>query len=205
MGVKWLRASPIERQDLGPIVAVLTLQCRQNRKSEHMLFVIARLLSIVVLCTFALFLSGYVIQQRTLRDLRTAIRPVVLPRPKPKTYAFPPDLLSPDSDPSEPAVRMQIPDLGSGENIDRGDGDTIVVRPSLSEGDQSDEMREGEGEGESNVEAGELKVEEKTKQWDGVQEGGKPLSSAERRRRIKAEIQRLSQGDAPVYYQRRLW
>ncbi|RDA89228.1 hypothetical protein CP532_0578 [Ophiocordyceps camponoti-leonardi (nom. inval.)] len=29
----------------------------------------------VVLCTLALFLSGYVIQQRTLRDLRAAIRP----------------------------------------------------------------------------------------------------------------------------------
>ena len=41
--------------------------------------------------------------------------------------------------------------------------------------------------------------------WDGVQEGGEPLSRAERRRRIKAEIQRLSQGDTPVYYQRRLW
>ncbi|RDA95339.1 hypothetical protein CP533_3469 [Ophiocordyceps camponoti-saundersi (nom. inval.)] len=32
-------------------------------------------LSTVVLCTLALFLSGYVIQQRTLRDLRAAIRP----------------------------------------------------------------------------------------------------------------------------------
>lgn len=41
--------------------------------------------------------------------------------------------------------------------------------------------------------------------WDGVQEGGKPLSRVERRQRIKAEIQRLSKGDAPVYYQRRLW
>ena len=31
------------------------------------------------------------------------------------------------------------------------------------------------------------------------------ISRAERRRRIKAEIQRLSQGDEPIYYQRRLW
>lgn len=50
-----------------------------------------------------------------------------------------------------------------------------------------------------------LKVEKSAASWDGVQEGGQPLTRAERRKRIKAEIQRLSQGDAPVYYQRRLW
>lgn len=36
-------------------------------------------------------------------------------------------------------------------------------------------------------------------------EGTKPLSRAERRRLIKEEIQRLAQGDEPMYYQRRLW
>lgn len=33
----------------------------------------------------------------------------------------------------------------------------------------------------------------------------KPISRAERRRLIKEEISRLSQGEQPVYYQRRLW
>lgn len=33
----------------------------------------------------------------------------------------------------------------------------------------------------------------------------KPISRAERRRLIKEEIARLSQGNQPVYYQRRLW
>lgn len=37
------------------------------------------------------------------------------------------------------------------------------------------------------------------------EEGKKPISRAERRRMIKEEIQRLSQGDQPIYYQRRLW
>lgn len=35
--------------------------------------------------------------------------------------------------------------------------------------------------------------------------GKKPISRAERRRMIKEEIQRLSQGEQPIYYQRRLW
>lgn len=33
----------------------------------------------------------------------------------------------------------------------------------------------------------------------------KPVSRAERRRLIKAEIDRLASGEQPVYYQRRLW
>lgn len=37
------------------------------------------------------------------------------------------------------------------------------------------------------------------------EEEQKPISRAERRRLIKEEIQRLSQGDEPIYYQRRLW
>lgn len=49
-------------------------------------------------------------------------------------------------------------------------------------------------------------VEDEIKgEWDGVQEGGETLSRAERRRRIKAEIQRLSHVDRPVGYQRRIW
>ncbi|KAK3495464.1 hypothetical protein B0T13DRAFT_512412 [Neurospora crassa] len=39
---------------------------------------------IVFIFTAALFLSGYAIQQRTLRDLRAAIKPT--PRPSPRTY-----------------------------------------------------------------------------------------------------------------------
>lgn len=36
-------------------------------------------------------------------------------------------------------------------------------------------------------------------------DGAKPMSRAERRRKIKEDIQKLSQGDTPLYYQRRLW
>ncbi|KAF4122849.1 hypothetical protein GMORB2_7156 [Geosmithia morbida] len=40
---------------------------------------------VIVSCTLALFLSGYIIQQRTLRNLRASIRPRQ-PRPKPQIY-----------------------------------------------------------------------------------------------------------------------
>lgn len=36
-------------------------------------------------------------------------------------------------------------------------------------------------------------------------DGAKPLSRAARRRQIKEDIQKLAQGDTPLYYQRRLW
>jgi hypothetical protein len=97
---------------------------------------------------------------------------------------------------------------GADDTIRQQDGETIEVRPSVPEKHievpalkpiTSPEDDSGKSEEE---ETSALKVKGS---WDGVQEGGEPLSRAERRRRIKAEIQRLSQGDTPVYYQRRLW
>ncbi|KAF4587346.1 hypothetical protein GQ602_004039 [Ophiocordyceps camponoti-floridani] len=46
-------------------------------------------LTTVILCTLALFLSGYAIQQRTLRDLRAAIRPHESPRAMTSSDSFP--------------------------------------------------------------------------------------------------------------------
>lgn len=40
---------------------------------------------------------------------------------------------------------------------------------------------------------------------EGGERGEKPISRAERRRRIKEEIMKLSQGEERGYYQRRLW
>lgn len=53
----------------------------------------------------------------------------------------------------------------------------------------------------------EAQTEEKatTGNQDGAAKTEKPISRAERRRRIKQEIRELSQGETPVYYQRRLW
>ncbi|KAI1190743.1 hypothetical protein F5B17DRAFT_38029 [Nemania serpens] len=204
----------------------------------------------VLLCTSALFISGCLIQQRTLRDLRSAIRPAVVTRPRPKVWAnaevngdVNPDagfrrtrkrratttttrirledgsvveIRSPEAEDGSPS-ESQFEER-QGEEEAEGEGEVIEVRltpeessatTTTQEQEQSEKAQTNNGDGNhdddgnGNGNSGDgLKV---VPSWDGVQEGGEPLSRAERRRRIKAEIQRLSRGDAPVYYQRRLW
>ncbi|KAI1178930.1 hypothetical protein F4777DRAFT_40891 [Nemania sp. FL0916] len=179
--------------------------------------------AMVLLCTSALFISGCLIQQRTLRDLRSAIRPVVVTRPKPKVWAVD-DLRRTTTvrltDGS--VVRIQPDDNAVAENeldassddTERGE-DVVEIRPTLPDEDENElvaaqkplvqerpRSEDEDREGDSNGDGDGLSV---GAAWDGVQENGETLSRAERRRRIKAEIQRLSHGDTPVYYQRRLW
>jgi hypothetical protein len=172
-------------------------------------------LPVVLLCTSALFISGCLIQQRTLRDLRTAIRPIVVTRPKPKVWDT--EALKRRQQRStiklEDGTRVQIHQGGSSynNNNDDDDEDVELMMPKGKIGNENENENEyvdvevrpsapdnenGEGDEEERKSRG---------NWDGVQEGGEPLSRAERRRRIKAEIERLSKGDTPIYYQRRLW
>ncbi|KAI1631261.1 hypothetical protein F4809DRAFT_180554 [Biscogniauxia mediterranea] len=173
---------------------------------------------IIVLCGFALFISGYVIQQRTLRDLREAIRPNRIPRPSPKIYPPDQDQLS-SSHKKRPItelddgtkIALDIPgseeEGQSGEEAVAEDQNVIVVRPTVPKEVGTPDQKPiigTEDEGSSDPPANDPTLE-KQKTWDGVSEDGKPLSRAERRKRIKEEIRRLSQGETPGYYQRRLW
>ncbi|KAI5925821.1 hypothetical protein F4810DRAFT_708333 [Camillea tinctor] len=174
---------------------------------------------IIVFCGFALFISGYVIQQRTLRDLREAIRPNRIPRPSPKIYA-------PDQD--QHVIRKQRPiavlddgtkialDIpgtdGGAEEEAAGDENVVVVRPTVPEEAGTPDQKPIVGTADEEIAgdddapaSGDPAPEEKQKVWDGVSEDGKPLSRAERRKRIKEEIRRLAQPETPGYYQRRLW
>lgn len=88
-----------------------------------------------------------------------------------------------------------------------GEGEAIEVRLTPEEVTREQKQSEEkaarpDGDDDDDDGGGDLHV---VPSWDGVQEGGKPLSRVERRKRIKAEIQRLSKGEAPVYYQRRLY
>ncbi|KAI3321611.1 hypothetical protein HD806DRAFT_158633 [Xylariaceae sp. AK1471] len=172
---------------------------------------------IVLLCTSALFISGCLIQQRTLRDLRLAIRPAIVTRPKPRVWDTEAlqktrttirledgtmvQIQSPDPDP-------ELVITGADDTSRRQEEEIIEVRPTIPETDvevpvlKPITLSQNRGGKDQDQDDSALKVKGS---WDGVQEGGEPLSRVERRKRIKAEIQRLSQGDTPVYYQRRLW
>lgn len=224
-------------------------------------------------CTTALFLSGYAIQQRTVRHLRAAIRPDTL---SPQIYL--PDRFRDDTteladgtivmlDEYDRPVRLKSgrislgkapeaaaaagADVTSGEGQD-GEAVVIEVQETLPEllGDagqeqqkvmvEAEELPENAQEPSERYDVPKEREEEQTPPpppppaeeestkvqarpqaapWEVrnediprerpveklEEEEQKPISRAERRRLIKEEIQRLSQGDEPIYYQRRLW
>ncbi|TLS23764.1 uncharacterized protein PpBr36_05688 [Pyricularia pennisetigena] len=142
---------------------------------------------IVVACTLALFLSGYAIQQRTLRDLRAAIKPA--PRPSPQVF------IQESAGWQAAAAKGEFDDSelesgGSGSVADdNADGPVVEVKLKDSSSSSSSSMFSMFGAGGSK----------------GAAAVQKPLSRVERRRKIKEDIKKLSQGESPVYYQRRLW
>ncbi|KAF4892830.1 hypothetical protein CGCVW01_v014192 [Colletotrichum viniferum] len=180
--------------------------------------------AIVLSCGAALFLSGYVIQQRTLNQLREAIKPDHDPRPSPKTsYTVPEHLKNTpgnalygggkqdqiviEVNPSVPEQQQQQqrPKKLAGQNQQGWTSDLWKKMVSSSEKDEpgvSKEDLEKMDERERNINGWKVK-DQKHPDPDAASE--KPISRAERRRLIKEEIKRLSQGEEPVYYQRRLW
>jgi hypothetical protein len=173
---------------------------------------------VVVLCTAALFLSGYVIQQRTLRDLRQAIKPT--PRPSPKLFL--PNRFKQTTTELEDGTIVILDDGGGGSGTKQ---ELVVeVKPSVAE-DASNEQQSNPDDNAHLDRDGSAVTEQPAKTAKGKTKGKgskkgngkdsaadpasespqKPMSRAERRRRIKEEIMRLSQGEERGYYQRRLW
>ncbi|EMR69661.1 hypothetical protein UCREL1_3314 [Eutypa lata UCREL1] len=155
--------------------------------------------AIVVLFTSALFLSGYVVQQKTLNKLRAAVSQQMAPRPSPKIYL--PDRFKQETTELEDGTIIALEEEEDGI-IEKDDVVIIEVHPTMQD-DRAQKPLPASDDDDDNEPAGEPmdKIEEDAKRAGEEQ----PISRAERRRRIKAEIQRLSQGDEPVYYQRRLW
>ncbi|KAF5013657.1 hypothetical protein FDECE_349 [Fusarium decemcellulare] len=160
---------------------------------------------VVILCTFALFISGYVIQQRTLRELRLAIKPRHT-RPSPKVYL-------PEK------FRTKTKELEDGTIIDidsEADMETrrqkllIEVKETLPDiKGQSVEDNAALAKNIEIVKQLQAKVVEKMSTPEGHVEAPvknhKPVSKATRRKMIKKELQRLAQAEEPAYYQRRMW
>lgn len=149
---------------------------------------------LVISCGTALFLSGYVIQQRTLRDLRSAIRPRQ-PRVKPAIYL-------PDQFKQPPDAALQV----AQEQEQKEKHKISLVEVHSSE--QEIEEKPAPSEKMRIVEA--LMAQVAQKSWavehpDPLVKSRVPITAVERRRLIKEEIRNLAQGDEKTYYQRRLW
>ncbi|KZL84629.1 hypothetical protein CI238_12150 [Colletotrichum incanum] len=178
--------------------------------------------AIVVSCTAALFLSGYVIQQRTLNQLREAIKPESRPSPK-ASYYVPDHLKDVTSGPNgagkqeqiiievNPTVpkRQQQQERQQKKAGQKAAGWTSdmwqKMMPSSDKeekGGVSEEDLEKMDERERNIQAWKVKDQ---KNPDPEASNQKPISRAERRRLIKEELRRLAEGEEKVYYQRRLW
>lgn len=168
----------------------------------------------VIMCTLALFLSGYAIQQRTLRDLRAAIRPRES-RPSPKAH-LPDRFRTSTTELADGSVVLSESEAGRAE-------EAVVVSPTGRAGDATDEPQQQPRQQQETAKrpdaasdkqraiVEQLQAQVAAKSWgvehpDPLKRSRLPVTRAERRRMIKEELQRLAQAnEQPVYYQRRLW
>jgi hypothetical protein len=163
----------------------------------------------VLLFTTALFLSGYAIQQRTLRELRRSIREP--PRPSPKTYL--PDRFKSTTTELEDGTVVIIESEAEREAREQAENVVIVKQTHLEEPAQDSTVEEGASPAAPVLDPDKSEREWKLQQQaeknqknpDPLAKDQKPISRAERRRLIKEEIHKLSHFEEPVYYQRRLW
>lgn len=117
---------------------------------------------VVFLFTTALFLSGYVLQQKTVEGLRQQIRE---PPRQAHTYRYLPE-------------KFAHPDLESVDEVDVRPGISAVQDPTADSQPKRDTLRTSE---------------------DPSLEG---LSRAERRRRIKQDIEEATRADREGYHRR---
>ncbi|KAI9167563.1 Amidophosphoribosyltransferase [Paramyrothecium foliicola] len=150
----------------------------------------------VISCTLALFLSGYVLQQRTLRELRAAVRPREPRRSKPSPQVYLPDQFK---TPTETEINSNDMVVGAAANKDRAD----QVEPVVIEVVQTMPEVTSPQQARDDVPSEKLAILESIqnratqKSWavdnpDPDSKSRVPVSRAERRRMIKAEIQKLS-------------
>ncbi|RFU79809.1 hypothetical protein TARUN_2404 [Trichoderma arundinaceum] len=187
--------------------------------------------AMILLCTSALFLSGYAIQQRTLRELRAAIRP----RESPKAH-LPEEFGGGLTDQSQliiletEAQRWSREARGLVPQTQVTDAEIQVEETPVEPEPEAQPQEQKQHQEQKEVERKENKAPvgdgEPTKEqlamletiqksvadnsWavenpDPLSKNKAPVSRAERRKMIKDEILRLAQSEKPVYYQRRLW
>lgn len=157
--------------------------------------------------TSALFLSGYVVQQKTLRDIRAAIAPQPPPPMEARLYLpeqfkehvpFPDDVtvgLTPDGNSHYPEDKGPIKDvdsqsLGVESGTQQAEQKPMYIVDSVQPA--AELIKEAQTDIETSVESEEKKEE-------------KRLSAAARRKKIKEEILAAGEGEGFKGYRRRMW
>jgi len=156
-------------------------------------------------------MSGYVLQQRTLNKLRSAVIQQMQPRPSPKIFL--PDRFKDAASIGESSTTFIDTESGDQSNIVAEHGgssqdDTVYieVRPTMPDEGKEALPQDLSQRPPQKVLSSDIPTDEESQVViDADIEIEKPLSRAERRRKIKQEIQELAQSGEPVYYQRRLW
>ena len=160
--------------------------------------------------TTALFLSGYAIQQRTLREIRASIKPP----PRPSQLIFLPDrfkkMTTELSDGSIVVIDEEdeypLPRVGPIIHVEQTPrvDEVAILGPEDAEPDVGDEI---DIDMEIQAEDSDMSLESKDTAQIPQREGRprKKISAAERRRRIKDELKRLAMGTNRGTYQRRLY
>ncbi|KAK7433260.1 hypothetical protein QQZ08_000196 [Neonectria magnoliae] len=177
---------------------------------------------VIILCTFALFFSGYMIQQRTLRELRFAIQPRGPSRgSRPSPQAYLPErfrettteledgtIVTLESEAQREAreqrVMIEVKQTKPGEEVEK------VGKPSdeMDKAAKSKVNPEAQQKNIDIVEEFKAKMSEKisaASQPGKSAKKSKPLTRAQRRKMIKQDLQRSAQLEEPAYYQRRMW
>lgn len=166
------------------------------------------------MCTLALFLSGYAIQQRTLNNLREAIRPRT-PRPQTKphlpdrfkarvteledgTFAF---MESEAEEEAREQREMMV-------QVKQSTPESLDQRPAESASSKLKQAGKPTAKQLEILEA--IKAKVAAQSWvvenpDPSDKSKVPISAAERRQMIREELQKLAGSEQYVYYQRRLW
>ncbi|KAL3418887.1 hypothetical protein PVAG01_09108 [Phlyctema vagabunda] len=141
--------------------------------------------TVIFLFTSALFLSGYVVQQKTVQDLRIAIKPAPRPAHEPVTYL---------------PERFRDPDAHAHDRT-QTESNAQVIEVNQLEGEARRKHKELLHQQQV------VEVGGKTSGRDAVRkaEEGKRETPAERRKRIKDEIMEGSEEGSLGGYRPRRW
>ncbi|OAQ98454.1 hypothetical protein LLEC1_02883 [Akanthomyces lecanii] len=168
--------------------------------------------TVIFLCTLALFLSGYVIQQRTVNDLREAIRPRIRPVTKPHlperfkariTELEDGSIVFYESEADEEA-RAQRQHI----EIPESTNEAARVEADETRIDQEEEMKRATQKQRQMLQEIQSKIAQQSWAVENPDPWAKskvPVDAVERRQMIRDELKRLSMSDGPVPWSKRIW